>query len=197
MKKIFLGWLSVALLLGGGSIALADQTVSEGNTGTITVNGTLGADNRSRKATITEGDNDWINVTLPTATIFYSLQKTTAIKSPNYTITNNSGRRLSVSLESFTHVDGSDGFDKIDRLGLKLPDKTISLISQEAGEATLTTEKSELAVLEAGADLDKGDATVPAGATFSYSYEGATKEALTVQSQPNFSLTLKFVALPQ
>lgn len=203
MKKIFLGWMTVALLLGGGSIAFADDEsntkgVSGVNNGTIAVNGTLGADNRSRKATIEEGHDDWINVTLPVTTIFYSMQDATTIKSPTYTITNKSGRRVKVSLQSFTHEANSAAFDDIDHLDLKLSDTvTFPLISNVGGVATLTADKPEIAILDPGADVDNGETAVPEGAKFTYVYAGATKTALTTQSQPNFTLALKFAALPK
>jgi hypothetical protein len=62
----------------------------------------LGADNTDPGATIPEGDKDWINVTLPTETIFYNKATDENIQSPTYTITNNSGRPVKVSANGFT-----------------------------------------------------------------------------------------------
>lgn len=50
---------------------------------------------------IPETDVDWINVTVPTDTIFYSNGGDTVIKAPKYDIVNNSGRPVKTVLKVF------------------------------------------------------------------------------------------------
>jgi hypothetical protein len=101
MKKLLSTLLISAAVFGGAQAVSADQTITAQTSADIAVKGTLGADNTNPGATIPEGDKDWINVTLPTDTIFYNKAKEPAIKAPTYTITNNSGRPVTVSVASF------------------------------------------------------------------------------------------------
>lgn len=104
MNKLLRSSLVIATVVGSGFFAnkaFADQTI-QGETATIEVNGTLGADNKNPDATIPEGDDNWINVTVPTSTIFYNTPTNAIIKSPNYSIVNNSGRPVTVSTTGLT-----------------------------------------------------------------------------------------------
>src|SRR5574340_1324906 len=104
MNKL-LGLSLVATTLIAASViadkALADQTV-QGASATVAVNGTLGADNTNPDSKIPEGDDNWINVTVPTSTIFYNTPTNSTVKSPTYKIVNNSGRTVDVSATDFT-----------------------------------------------------------------------------------------------
>ncbi|MFC0361308.1 hypothetical protein [Enterococcus canintestini] len=77
------------------------------NSGDITINGTLGIDNTDEDATIVEEDDAWINVTLPLDTIFYSASPKAGapITSPDYTITNNSGRPVDIHFKGIAKDD--------------------------------------------------------------------------------------------
>jgi hypothetical protein len=103
MNKLLGTSLITVTLLGMSLVAnktFADQIV-QGTDTTIEVNGTLGADNTDPDSTIPEGDDNWINVTTPTATIFYTMPTNSNVQSPTYTIQNNSGRPVEVSATGF------------------------------------------------------------------------------------------------
>ena len=104
MNKL-LGLSLVATTLIAASLiadkTFADQTV-QGTSATVAVNGTLGADNTNPDSKIPEGDDNWINVTVPTSTIFYNTPTNSTVKSPTYKIVNNSGRPVDVSATAFT-----------------------------------------------------------------------------------------------
>lgn len=120
MKKTLFG-----LLLSISIVSLIPLTVSADQSGdslgtrngsrtyigesgaTIPVQGTLSVDNTGPDSPIDEGDNAWINVTVPTQTYFYSAGKTanSKITSPTYTITNNSGRPVVVNLNGLTEEE--------------------------------------------------------------------------------------------
>ena len=72
MKKLLSTLLVSTAVFAGAQAVSADQNIIAETDADITVNGTLGADNTDPGATIPEGDKDWINVTLPTETIFYN-----------------------------------------------------------------------------------------------------------------------------
>lgn len=116
MKKIISGITLSSLLAGGllwSTAVFANQTVDGSaenkNSADVTVNGYLGQDNTDPGGEIPDGSDEWINITLPTATIFYSLKNKTEIESPEYKITNNSGRPVNVSVNQFTQTSGTNG----------------------------------------------------------------------------------------
>ncbi|MGX6971218.1 hypothetical protein [Vagococcus bubulae] len=117
MKKTVLGLLSVTGVLAFTAVGVsADQTGDAVGTrdgsrtyigedsATIPVQGTLGVDNTKPDSPIDEGDDAWINVTVPTQTYFYSAGTVanSTITSPKYTIKNNSGRPVVVNLNGLT-----------------------------------------------------------------------------------------------
>ena len=101
MKKLLSTLLISTAVFGGAQIVAAQDVIGAGEAD-IAVNGTLGANNTDPGSTIPEGDTDWINVTVPTETIFYNKATDATIKAPTYDITNNSGRPVTVSVKSFT-----------------------------------------------------------------------------------------------
>ena len=104
MKKILCGLLLMGFLSGGAASVFAAE-VNGTDSASITVDGSLGQDNTDENApNIDEGSNDWINVTVDTANIFYTTKESQhkTITSPDYTITNNSGRAVKVSVLDFT-----------------------------------------------------------------------------------------------
>lgn len=114
MKKILKASLFVTTIIGSVFLTnqvFADQVV-QGTSANVEVNGTLGADNTKPDAPIPEGDSNWINVTVPTSTIFYNTPQNTNIKSPNYSIINHSGRPVEVSTSGLvgekTNVEPND-----------------------------------------------------------------------------------------
>ncbi|MHC5227901.1 hypothetical protein ACYSNW_06425 [Enterococcus sp. LJL99] len=112
MKKIISTIVLSTIILGTAQLAFAEdgteagsqQTINGETSADIQVNGTLGADNTDPDATIPEGDANWINVTVPTKTIFYNTSSDSTIKAPTYSIVNNSGRPVTVTANGFTTV---------------------------------------------------------------------------------------------
>ncbi|BAK22287.1 hypothetical protein [Melissococcus plutonius] len=109
MKKLLMAVLLIGSVVSFETVGLAEddteasnqQTVNGKKDADITVEGTLGADNKNPEEKIPEGSNDWINVTVPTKTIFYNTVENKNIQSPTYTIMNNSGRPVTVSATNF------------------------------------------------------------------------------------------------
>ncbi|MGH0590413.1 hypothetical protein ACQVQY_31130 [Bacillus mycoides] len=92
----------------------------------IKAKGVIGeANNTDPEESLPEGNNKWINVTLPTDVVFSSDEKNdhqTIISPDNYKITNNSGRPVQVSLQKFEGV----------KEGKSL--KTLNLVPKVAGD---------------------------------------------------------------
>ncbi|MGX7245352.1 hypothetical protein ACWOC1_10885 [Enterococcus quebecensis] len=103
MKKT--NFLIAAMMLGlsvsGITKVVFAETIDGENSADVIINGTIGKlDNTDPDATIPEGSDEWINVTVDTATAFHT---TTAsahknIESADYSIVNNSGRGVAVTL---------------------------------------------------------------------------------------------------
>lgn len=107
-KKVIAGLLLSSCVLGVAMPAFAEtKTVDGEGTTDILVNGTLGADNTDPEAEIPEGEEGWINVTVPTDVVFYNTSDVPTIKSPEYQIVNNSGRPVEVTLASFENDPGN------------------------------------------------------------------------------------------
>ena len=95
-------FVSMALLgimaVGGGANAFAAegeyQTINGETEASITTKGVLGtADNTDSDEALPEGDDKWINVTLPTDVVFYSDENDehkTIVSTDNYKIKNKS-----------------------------------------------------------------------------------------------------------
>lgn len=86
MKKILSGLLVGSALLGGAaSVYAVEENVSGTNSASITVNGSLGQDNTDENGpNIDEGSDDWINVTVDTANIFYTTKDSNTKQSPHH-----------------------------------------------------------------------------------------------------------------
>ncbi|MBO0451120.1 MULTISPECIES: hypothetical protein [Enterococcus] len=197
MKKILSGLLVGSVLFGGAaSIYAAEENVNGTNSASITVNGSLGQDNTDENGpNIDEGSEDWINVTVDTANIFYTTKDTEhkTITSPYYAITNNSGRGVKISVADFT-VD-SGNLDNVEALEISgkdysAMDKTVDLKSFAAGEfLVLANNQGKLNV-----DTD------PSGGYTKdtlYKYSGTTKDEYYKGNaeQTSHTLTLAFEAL--
>ena len=115
MNKKLVGATLVGLMTVGFASQVFAEKLIDGNEGQnsaeIPVTGNLGAiDNTDPGAEHPEGDDKWINVTVPTATIFYA--ETTPgdapekLSSPDYKIRNKSGRPVKVLLTNYELEDG-------------------------------------------------------------------------------------------
>jgi hypothetical protein len=168
MNKKLVGTALVGLMTVGfaAQVSAATQVIdgNEGqNSAEVPVKGNLGAiDNTDPGAEHPEGDDKWINVTLPTATIFYA--ETTPgdapekLSSPNYEIQNNSGRPVKVSI---TNYDLKEGFANKALTELNIYNKTTKIATPLATEgASVVTEETEFAILadttKEGNDVDFG-----------------------------------------
>lgn len=200
MNKVLGSSLVVATLLGVGLMAnktFADQTI-QGTDATIEVNGTLGADNTNPDATIPEGDDNWINVTTPTSTIFYNTPTEATVKSPTYSVVNNSGRPVSVSATGFT---GDAGNTAPSDFNLTL--KTVGTATNAATTATTNLVTAGVAASPLNSPLitlaNKDGKMTSAGtanagdnaATFTYGGSSAT--ATMTKLKYNLDLTFKSV----
>lgn len=196
MTRLIKTSVIVATILGAGlfaDTAFADQTV-QGGTATIEVNGTLGADNTNPDSTIPEGDDNWINVTVPTSTIFYNTPKNSAIQSPSYSITNNSGRPVSVSTDGLTtganNSEPSDFDLTLNTVGTSTNPATtgtINLINKGSIQQSLNTTLINLAnkdgKLTSNGAANAGDNS----ATFTYGGSSATTNMTTLKYNLGFT----------
>lgn len=118
MKKKILVTSLVGMVLFGGSYTVygveGDYQTIDNSSGidvqteaSVPTNGILGRlDNTDPELPIPEGDDKWINVTLPTEVVFNSDAETehTEIESPIYDLKNNSGRPVAVSVTAFDTI---------------------------------------------------------------------------------------------
>lgn len=204
-KKVIAGLLLSSCVFGvampafaqDGTEADLQEDYSGQNSVEIEVNGTLGADNKDPNATIPEGDDNWINVTVPTKTIFYNTAADSEIKSPDYKITNNSGRPVSVSLEKFENDATNTSLTLPSSYSLNLQVEGKQPIQNIATSDTSTDFTTATHLIDLANKDGRMSATgnVNAGsneATFKYT---GTATA-TTQVQPSYTMTLKFVATP-
>lgn len=107
MKKtnLLLTAMMLGLSVSGVAQVASADTIDGENSADVIINGTIGKlDNTDATTNIPEGSDEWINVTVDTATAFHT---TTAsahknIQSADYSIVNNSGRGVAVTLSNMT-----------------------------------------------------------------------------------------------
>lgn len=204
MKKILSGLLVGSILLGGtASVYGAETNVDGEESASITVNGTLGQDNTDPEGpNIEEGSKDWINVTLDTANIFYTTKDSAHkdITSPEYKITNNSGRGVKISTSDFSlnsgslenvkslSISGQDAFDEAKSVELHKDGEEAE--KSIAGDfLTLANKDGKLNVDADGFQSHKNETT--------YKYAGETKTDYYTKKaeKTSHTLTLAFEAL--
>jgi hypothetical protein len=197
MKKVLSTLLIATAAFGSAYAISADQTIIGTDTADVQINGTLGADNTDPGTTIPEGNKDWINVTLPTDTIFYNKATSataTPIKAPTYNITNNSGRPVKVTATGFTGTNTAlpTDFDlnlTVASLGGLTPTTaTTALVENGVLKPTLNSELITLANKEGKLTATGAVAANSNKATFTYTGEATAATALKVA----YTLTLKF-----
>ncbi|MBN9901661.1 hypothetical protein [Bacillus thuringiensis] len=198
-KKMVSIVLLSMMIMGGGLNTYAVegeyQTIDGQTEANITAKGVIGeADNTDPDESIPEGDNKWINVTLPTDVVFYSDEKTehkTIISPDNYKIINNSGRPVKVFLQNFTGEEDTAV-------------KTLNLVSKIEGDfetkelirdnKIAITKESELVKLANNeGKLNEKDAKKEV----SFKFTGGVDETLLGEEKQNveYKMTLKFKAL--
>ncbi|WP_265460099.1 hypothetical protein [Enterococcus sp. HY326] len=204
-KKVLgtiLGIGTLATLGLGATTAHAAETINNGtNTGDVQINGTLGQSNTDPEAPINEGSNQWINVTLDTATIFYNTAGSTTIESPDYDITNNSGRPVSVVATGITQTNSVD-ISSISSLAVNLnrndggASSTASLVTD--GTTGVTGATSLVLANNVGqiASTDEAatDSSTVTNNAATFQYDGTLSSALSETIAPTFTMTLTFAA---
>lgn len=169
-------------------------TVAEGNNpngtnkGSFPVNGYIGADNTNTDSGIPEGSDDWINVELPTATIFYTYDDETVVKSPEYKILNKSARGVEVYVNGF-----ENSTETMDGLTLSIEDAAntsskVSLVTDGTVHTHLPgTEK----LFDIGAHVNQ----VPTAKSFEFS--GSIVQGTPLKDYKNLNLELNFKSIAQ
>lgn len=208
MKKLLAILLTSGAVLGTATTVYAEdgtgsgsqQTISGETTAEIQVNGTLGADNTDPDANIPEGDNNWINVTVPTKTIFYNTVANHAISAPSYTIRNNSGRPVTVTANGFSSEGTNPTLPNDFNLKLAVTGTasntattaSTNLITNGTVVSSLNSTLITLANVNNQLQASDTPATpVNNKATFTYTGSATT----TTQINVNYTLNLKFDAV--
>ena len=193
MKRLLIRLLLVGSFIGGTvpTITQAEE-INEKEHADIQVNGSLGVD-RERMEEINESSEDWLNVTVDTATIFYNVNGQKKIQSPTYNITNNSSRPVDVSITNFVQTNNESIAD-ISALTLTSPTATTdeTLISN----GTLINFGSPIHLFTLANKERKlttdGLTNYPSATTFGY---GGTLTSNSVsKSSPVFTMTLQLDA---
>lgn len=193
MKKIMVGLLVAGACFGMAlpSVVNAADVNGEGSAD-VTVNGTIGMDNTDPTSPIEEGSDSWVNVTLDTATVFYNVNGQTSIESPTYSIKNNSGRPVAVSVEKFEHKSASDAYTPIRSLNLKIGDGTTSEKLIDSSTLNTTFASSPLVTLaNKDGNFIEGDQSDLSKAETTFSYDGELTAASIAKTTPEFTMTLK------
>lgn len=206
MKKT--NFLLTAVILGTSFVGVTQvsaETVDGQNSADVQINGTIGKlDNTDPDVDIPEGSDEWINVTVDTATAFHT---TTAsnhknIESADYSIVNNSGRAVAVTLSKMV---GTPVY--VDTLTINA--KGNGLIANPT--ATNLVADKELTDLTSGAiwmRLANKDGRFNIGAdaenayahSAKFNYTGKTVDNLPANANEaptaeNYTLTLKFESI--
>lgn len=145
-KKIMTAMILFGTMSGGclnivhadeGDNQTIDGKVTNPAAATITTRGNLGEiDNTDPNTPLPEGDNRWINVTLPTEVVFESKDSTTITSPKNYQIVNNSGRPVKVDVNEYI-ITGGNGVPALTSLNIKRTtgydgNTTVNLVSSKA-----------------------------------------------------------------
>lgn len=133
------------------------------NSADIITRGNLGEiDNTDPDTPLPDGDDRWINVTLPTEVIFESADSKTITSPKNYQIVNNSGRPVKVDVDKYV-ITGGNGVPALTSLNIKRTtgfegNPIVNLVSSkaEAKEYKINKELVRLANKE-GKFADKVD----------------------------------------
>ncbi|MBC1925528.1 hypothetical protein [Listeria innocua] len=214
MKKLKFAAVTLGTLvvLGGAQLSASAGTTDnldgtqtiDNSTGTIvdsadvTVKGLLGFDN-TNPITPEPGDPDmWINVTLPTETIFYSDETTDhkTIISPAATIENLSARPLRVEVGNYAVNNGSVA--SVDSLSVQATTGTaIDLITSSTPATTFGT----LVELKSPVSTNQTPNVVAWATEDTFSFIGATTTTWsadpTKTEELDTSLTLRLVPLKE
>lgn len=145
---------------------------------------------------IPDGDNAWVNVTIPTATYFYTSKDKTDISSPTYKITNNSGRGVEVLYTSLDMSTTTDVSVTLDLVPTALGGDNKSVVSSSISLANNNTPVIGDATIAKLAPVSSIGGTD--GGSFEYKYSGSIDEAVSTPVQTaTYTLNLTFKALDE
>lgn len=128
--------LSGRVLAAEGQNQIIDGSKGQ-NSADIITRGNLGEiDNTDPDTPLPDGDDRWINVTLPTEVIFESTDSETITSPKNYQIVNNSGRPVKVDVDKYV-ITGGNGVPALTSLNIKRTtgfegNPTVNLVSSKA-----------------------------------------------------------------
>lgn len=192
-------------LLGIGVAGLSTVAKAETfdgiNTGEIQINGTIGKmDNTNPDTDLPEGSDDWINITVDTATAFHTTIASahTEIESATYNIQNNSGRGVAVYLSSLAgtpnYVTKLTINPTAASTALVSAPKAVDLVAEKAVSAMPATPWLLLANNEGRLNL-ASDSANAYGSGANFHYTGTVAGAPTQAEAENYTLTLKFASI--
>lgn len=209
MKKnknlVLIGILGLLVLGYNGQVFAAEgqlQTI-DGTKGQdsaeIITRGNLGEiDNTDPDTPLPDGDNRWINVTLPTEVIFESKDSETITSPKNYEIINNSGRPVKVDVDKYV-ITGGNGVPALTSLNIKRyggfeGNPVVNLVSAKAEtkEYKIGKELVRLANKE-GKFADKVDAAK--STNFEFTGTMNKEELSEKQNYVESKLSFKFTSL--
>ncbi|MGY3745758.1 hypothetical protein ACWN8P_00750 [Vagococcus salmoninarum] len=206
MKKTTL--LVAGTMIGISILSLSQPvlaTVIDGeNSANVEINGTIGKlDNIDPEEKIPEGSDEWINVTVDTATAFHTTtaSKHRVIDSANYSIANNSGRAVNVSVANLTGtpklVESLSLNTDIQGNPLVTPEQLTLIENNQLAELNGSTQWLKLANANGKFNLETDQANQFANsATFSYSgTTTADASLLETTAKEDYTMTLKFEAI--
>lgn len=206
MKKI--NFLLAATILGtsfAGVTQASAETIDGQHSADVEINGTIGKlDNTDPGVDIPEGSDEWINVTVDTATAFHTTtaSKHKNIESADYSIVNNSGRAVAVTLNKMagtpTYVDTLTINAKGNNL-ITNPAATKLVADNKLTDLTNAPIWMRLANKDGRFNIDTDAVNAYAHAA-KFNYTGTTINSLpaNVSEAPtaeNYTLTLKFESI--
>lgn len=206
MKKI--KGLTILVTLGlslfSSSLVTHAETVDGHSTGEVQINGSIGKlDNTNPETTLPEGFDDWINVSLDTATLFHTTSASNhgEIESANYSIQNLSGRGVAVYISEMSgsplYVD-SLVINPIEVESLVDQPKAVNLLMD--GELATGMQNSIwLKLANNQNQLEIGNSSQNYGNQVSFNYTGTTRnlpiDANSISYQENYVMTLRFESI--
>lgn len=200
-KKLIAATMVLGMGMAGLAPAVSAETYDGLNTGEIQINGSIGKmDNTDPDTQLPEGSDDWINVTVDTATAFHTTIASahTEIESATYGIQNNSGRGVAVYLSSLTGtpnyvtqltINPAAGSKEL----VSTP-TAVNLVETNAIAAMPDTPWLMLANNEGRLNL-ANDAEDAYGSDATFHYTGTVEGAPATAEAENYTLTLKFASV--
>ncbi|MBP2097569.1 hypothetical protein [Enterococcus rivorum] len=204
-NKLFAATMIIGLgFTGFSSISTAD-TLDGVKTGDIEIKGTIGKlDNTDPTTEIPEGFDDWINVTLDTATAFHTTtaSKHKDITSATYSVENNSGRGVAVYVEKMT---GTPKYVKELRINpqpvfpaIKNEPTSVGIVNNGQLFIKSAPELPWLVLANKNYELEIGSGE-SLGKRAEFNYLGESQnlptDAATKATNENYTLTLRFVSI--